>query len=98
MGTPYDYAHQQQRADWQSEIERNPIRCACRGSCRHHAGRCRTMIRPGMRWHLGHRVAVAFGGTDGPKEPWCEPCNTRDGQAVGQRLKAAPRSSRDWDG
>lgn len=95
---PYGYTHQQERAHHQAEIERTGgIRCHCRGSCLHHAGRCPTIIRPGTRWHLGHSIAVALGGADGPKAPWCEACNTRDGQRIGQMLQAAPRSSRDWD-
>lgn len=97
MGNPYGWEHQQQRAALQTEIDRTGgIRCHCRGTCRTHAGRCRVIIRPGMRWHLGHKLAVARGGADGPKAPWCEGCNTRDGVQVRESLKAAPRSSRDW--
>jgi len=95
---PYGWAHQQDRADWQGEIERTGgIRCACRGTCGHHAGRCTTIIRPDTPWHLGHRTAVAHGGANGPKAPWCEPCNERDGVKVREAIKAAPRASIDWD-
>lgn len=97
MGNPYGWEHQQDRADWQGEIDRTGgIRCHCRGGCRKHAGRCRTIIRPGTPWHLGHKRAVAQGGADGPKAPWCELCNLRDGVRVREALKRAPRASRDW--
>lgn len=98
MGNPYGYEHQRDRADWATEIERTGgIRCHCRGTCRHHAGRCRTIVRTGMRWHLGHKRAVAKGGADGPKAPWCESCNTADGRQVRAQLERQPRSSADWD-
>ena len=97
MGNPYGWEHQQERDDWQGEIDRTGgIRCHCRGGCRKHAGRCRTIIRPGTPWHLGHKRAVAQGGADGPKAPWCELCNQLDGVRVREALKRAPRASRDW--
>ena len=96
MGNPYDWAHQQERSEWQAEIDARPVRCHCRGSCGKHAGRCRVTIRHGMTWHLGHKRAVAQGGADGPKAPWCELCNLRDGVRVREALRRAPRSSQDW--
>lgn len=96
MPNPYGYEHQQQRSDWQTEIDRHPIRCGCTGSCGQHAGQCQTIIGPRTVWQLGHRIAVAQGGADGPKSPWCQPCNAVDGVKVRERIKRTPRTSRDW--
>ena len=96
MTNPYGYEHQQDRAARQTEIDRNPVRCACTGSCGKHAGRCPTIIGPGTPWHLGHRTAVAAGGNVNDRAPWCQPCNSVDGVKVREKLKREPRRSRDW--
>lgn len=98
MANPYGRAHRRTRTNWQAEIDRTGShRCHCPGTCGHHAGRCTTLIRPGQPWHLGHQHPVVHGGADGPKAPWCEHCNTADGNRIRRRREQAVRFSTDWD-
>lgn len=84
--------HLSLRQAWVAELTRTGgRRCACRGQCGHHHGRCPTIIRPGEPWDLMHKTPAARGGTSHGAEPGCPACNRAEGAKI--RDGAA---SEDW--
>lgn len=57
------------RAPWTPQVAAGLVRCQ----------RCNELINPQERWHLGHRIAKARGGTDQPTNlhPEHVDCNLR---------------------
>ena len=93
----YGAAHRRRRADWAAELTRTGgRRCACRGQCRHHQGRCREWITAGSTWDLGHGVASIDGGDGTDSEPMCRRCNRGEGNRLRRSVRVEKPSSEDW--
>lgn len=93
----YGRDHRERRAAWQAYlIGAGPVACGCTGQCRHHVGRCSTLVTAESDWHLGHGVAVRDGGDGSDSTPWCRPCNLRDAAAATNGVQLVRAGSRDW--
>ncbi len=93
----YGADHQRRRSAWTAELTRTGgRRCACRGQCRRHAGRCREWITAGSTWDLGHGVASVDGGDGSDSEPMCTGCNRAEGNRLRRSMRAKAPASRVW--
>lgn len=81
----YGAEHQARRDAWADELRRTGgRRCACRGQCRQHHGRCAAWLTADRPWDLAHKIAHHHGGDGTDSEPWCVNCNRTEGLLIGQ--------------
>ena len=92
----YRGEHLRRRRAWQTAIQAaGGEQCHCVDACRHHAGRCPVVIRPGDAWDLSHHVAVIHGGDGTDSAPRCARCNRSEGADIGNARRLQP-ASRNW--
>ena len=92
----YGADHRRRRADWKLELTRTGgRRCACRGQCGRHRGRCPEWITADSAWDLGHGVAHTNGGDGTDSEPMCSSCNRAEGPKLARARRTTP-ASRIW--
>lgn len=78
----YDYAHKQERARWQRQVDRGEADCA----------RCGEWIEPGTPWDLGHTDDRT--GWTGPEHASCNRADGARKRNGSQCERYTP--SRDW--
>lgn len=93
----YGTAHRRRRAQWKAELTRTGgRRCACRGQCGRHRGRCPEWITAGSAWDLAHGTAHTLGGDGSDSQPMCSGCNRAEGARLKARNARDSVASEDW--